>query len=318
MEFVKLNRGHAEAAASLLLDAYRVERRFVPILPDSDYRELFTAQASSMADAGLGVAAMENGKLAGFLSGFPVDNFFGASRGVYVPLHGHGTLKDGKRFIYQQLYAAASKSWVREGLTSHVITLFAHDTEAVDTWFWQGFGLRCVDAIRPLAAVEAPSNGLQIRRVMPGDAELLIGLHREHQRYYRNAPLFMPVKADCTAEKLWEWLTAKKHYMWAAFDGETPISYMRLRHEGETFVSDDEKMMNICSAFTTESVRRSGAGAQLLNCIVSWMAENSFERLGVDYESFNSYASRFWTKRFTAFTYSLTRRIDERIVLDIL
>ena len=314
MEFVKLNRGHAEDAASLLLDAYRAERRFVPILPDSDYRELFTAQAASMADTGLGVAAIENGKLAGFLSGFPVENFFGNSRGVYIPLYGHGTQSEDKSLIYQRLYASASAAWVRDGLLSHVITVYTHDSIAVDTWFWQGFGLRCVDAIRPLAAVKAPSNGLQVRRVMPDDAELLIELHREHQRYYRNAPLFMPIKADCTAQQLREWLGAYKQYMWAAFDGETPISYMQLRHQGETFISDDEKMMNICGAFTTESVRRSGAGAQLLNCIVSWMAENSFERLGVDYESFNSYGSRFWAKRFTAFTYSLTRRIDERIV----
>jgi GNAT superfamily N-acetyltransferase len=204
--------------------------------------------------------------------------------------------------------------WVRKGLLSHVITVYAHDDLAVNAWFWQDFGLRCVDAIRPLRNIPANTmENFDIRRIQPHGAGTLLPLHLEHLRYYKNAPMFMQVHEDCTLEELNGWLEEKDQYAFAAFENGEPAAYMLLRHGGESFASDDALSMNICGAYVKPGLRGSGFGTAILQTIVDWLRENGYTRLGVDYESFNIQGSRFWQKHFTAFTYSLTRRIDERV-----
>lgn len=313
LELIPLTQEHRPAAAALVTQSYRRERAAVPLLGEHDVATVASESMDALCNNGLGVAAMEDGRLMGSLSGFPVQKFFGASDGVYVPVFGHGAVSEDSSRVYRALYAHAAKQWVSKGLLSHVITLFAHEA-AVQTWFWMGFGLRCVDGIRDLSLITARQNGLTVRAITADDADVLWPLHREHQSYYHRSPLFMPYHADADAEPLRQWLQQPDHWMWAAFDGSKPISYMHVRHGGETFVCDDPAMRNICSAFTTPAARGSGAATLLLNHVISWMQEQGMQRLGVDYESFNPLGSGFWLKHFTPYTYSLTRRVDERIV----
>ena len=42
------------------------------------------------------------------------------------------------------------------------------------------------------------------------------------------------------------------------------------------------------------------------------LAKENYLRCGVDFESINPTANHFWLKYFKPYTYSLTRRIDER------
>ncbi len=313
MNIIPFEQCHVREAAQLLWDAYQAERAAVPALPESDGANFFARLAGPLAGNGLGIASITDGRLTGFLTGMAVGELFGTSRGVYVPVHAHGVAGGDRLLAYQRLYEAASDIWVRKGLLSHVITLYAHDDTAVSAWFRQNFGLRCVDAVRTLADIQTGRNaGCDIRRVMPEDAERLADLHKEHWAYYRSAPMFMQVNEDCSAGALRAWLAQKDQYAWAAFEGDTPAAYMLLRHGGETFASDDEKSMNICGAYVKNGLRNTGYGAAILQTVVNWLRENCFERLGVDYESFNIPGCRFWQKHFTPFTLSLTRRIDER------
>jgi GNAT superfamily N-acetyltransferase len=79
-------------------------------------------------------------------------------------------------------------------------------------------------------------------------------------------------------------------------------------------VSDDPEMLNICGGYSLESVRGSGASTAILSALLEWMREHGYMRLGVDFESFNRLGSRFWLRHFEPFTYSLFRRIDERVL----
>lgn len=319
MDIVPFTAGHVRDAARLVLDHYLAERRAVGILPlHGHYEGLFAGALEAMAGAPgvAGFAAAEGGELLGFLVGYPVDTFFSSHRGVYVPVYGHGARGGDRRLIYSRLYEAASEAWVGEGRLAHAVTMFAHDRGAVDAWFRLCFGLRCVDAIRPLAPVAGvKASGLRVRKAAPGDAEALHPLHAAHCLYYRRAPLFMPAVAlEDTLPVFRDWLAGEGNHLWAAWEGGTPVSYMRICRGGETFVSDDPDMFNICGAYTAEHARGRGAGALLLSAIVDWMRERGCARLGVDYESFNVSGSRFWEKHFEAFTYSLTRCVDDRIL----
>jgi GNAT superfamily N-acetyltransferase len=193
--------------------------------------------------------------------------------------------------------------------------MFAHDREAVDTWFWNGFGHRCVDAIRPLTPVIAGKlPEYSIRRITSADVDLILPIEREHSKYYSQSPMFMCVFRLPERKELADWLSQENNYLWAAFDGDRPVAYMKVTSGGETFVSDDPEMLNICSAYSIESVRGTGVGALLLSHIIQWLSENGYKRCGADFESFNRYGSRFWLKHFEPFTYSLFRRLDERIL----
>ena len=44
--------------------------------------------------------------------------------------------------------------------------------------------------------------------------------------------------------------------------------------------------------------------------VVTVLKEEGFEYLGVDFESYNPTANRFWNKYFAEYTNSVTRRIE--------
>lgn len=89
---------------------------------------------------------------------------------------------------------------------------------------------------------------------------------------------------------------------------------MSIAPSAETFVSDHPSVMNIKAAYVTESERKTGVGAILLNTVQEWLLKNGYPLCGVDFESINPLGSYFWMKYFAPYTYSLVRRIDERIL----
>ena len=319
MHIVSFTASHAEDAAEIVLAAYRSERQAVPALPAYDDRDGMGQMTADLAAAGLpGFAAVEGGKLLGFLAGYPVGEFFGSHDGVYVPPQGNGAAGPDRRLVIQRLYEAASAAWVGEKRLTHCVSFWAHDAEAQDAWYWLGFGLRCVDAVRPLTDVSGISNAacLDVRKAGPGDAEGLYGLHAEHCGYYRGAPLFMPhVEVEGGLEEFQRWLQADGNHLWAAWDGGRPVSYLRVgRGGGNTFATRAGESYHINGAFTAPDARGRGAAALLLQAIVDWLRGQGQERLSVDYESFNIHGSRFWRKHFTPFLHSPVRAIDDRII----
>ena len=316
MYIERLNNSHIEAAAALVLEKYLEESKSVSVLPLYDnYVNKFGESIRGLLNQGYGVAAINDGKLVGFLTGLSVNAFKGLNRGIYCPIYGHAAINDDKRDIYQRMYESVAEIWVRNGCLTHAITMFAHDRETIDTWFWNGFGCRCVDAIRPLTPIiHGCSAELSVRRIMPETADIIMPLEIEHAKYYSQSPLFMSVFSLPQRNLLVEWLNKDKNYLWAVFEGEIPVAYMKLTEKGETFVGDDPQMLNICSAYSVERMRGKGVGAFLLSHVVSWLSENGYERCGVDFEAFNRYGSRFWLKHFEPFTLSLVRRVDERIL----
>lgn len=51
----------------------------------------------------------------------------------------------------------------------------------------------------------------------------------------------------------------------------------------------------------------------MLDYAVDILEKEGYTRLGVDFESINPTADRFWSKYFAAYTQGVVRRIDERI-----
>ncbi|HVX31426.1 MAG TPA: hypothetical protein VHA53_13175, partial [Nitrolancea sp.] len=53
---------------------------------------------------------------------------------------------------------------------------------------------------------------------------------------------------------------------------------------------------------------------QLLRRLVNTLRTEGYTHLGVDFESFNPTADRFWPKHFEAYTCVVARRVDENVL----
>lgn len=191
MTIVDFGVEHIAAARELAVEHFLEECTSVAALGDIS----FSPNMAIFAENKLGVAAIDGGKVVGFLCAVaPFDNAFGSTdaRGVFSPMGTNSTVRENRAKIYAAMYQAAAEKWVRAGAVSHAICLFAHDEAAQIQFFKYGFGMRCVDAIRGLELIYCPSCvGYQFTELAPRDyvsayplAELLNG-------HFLSSPFFL-------------------------------------------------------------------------------------------------------------------------------
>lgn len=287
---------------------------FLP--PPGDFEKLVTTNITTLQKEGSGWAFYETNQLKGFLAGYKMDTLFGKAKGVYIPLYGHAIFAEEENEIrknYQKMYSYASAQWVKDGYLSHTITVYAKNCIDVDTWFWLGFGNRCVDSIKSCETVETTNQKKRIKKAEFEDLESLAILEEKNHKYFRTTPLFMPAEDTNPLKSLKEWFSAENRHLWLAFESEKPVGFMRIQNEGESFISYHKSIMNITGAYIIPEKRGGNIATDLLNEIQNWLLKNDYPLLGVDFESFNIKGASFWNSHFTPYTFSLSRRIDERI-----
>lgn len=315
IKYEPTNEGHIKAAVELVLSAYQEERMAVPFLPDEqDFVCKIQSLIANLFIKGNGIAAICNNELIGFLAGFEREELWGKCKGIYSPLYGHGAMKENRRSIYQGIYQQAAEQWVKNSYTTHAITFFAHDQATIETWFWLGFGNRCVDAIRQVSPLNFSHPSIRIEKADVSHVPALAEIERVFHLYFRSSPMFMPRVEEDPIQALTEWLIQHNHHLWVAYRDGKPVGHMSIQPDAETFVSEHETVMNITGAYVVDEERHSGVGGLLLGAIQHWLSQNGYPLCGVDFESFNTAGSKFWNKYFTPYTYSLVRRIDERIL----
>jgi len=311
MQIVDFERAHIRAAMALAQANYGEERRHVPALPEAAAPEL-----AAFADNGLGSAAIENGELVGFLCCYkPWSNAFGTTgvKGVFSPIHAHGAVPESREIIYRRLYQHAAEKWVGQGVLSHTVALYAHDAQALRAFFVYGFGLRTVDAIRPMEEIGGEiRTGLTLRELAPEERANVLPLHNLLVDHLRQSPAFMAHR-KYEREAFERQLSGEKSRYFAAFDGGQMLAYVKIMERGENFASCSAGMMNIQGAFCLPQYR-GGVYQSLISHTIRALREEGFTRLGVDFESFNPTAYGFWLKHFTAYTNGVARRIDDLIL----
>lgn len=303
---------HIEQAQALIKQNYEEEKQIVSSLPEG----IDVSDLMYFADNGLGVAAMEEERLLGFLCCYePWENAFDTNaKGTFSPLHAHGAIGENRERIYRVLYQEAAKKWVTHGITYHSVALYAHDEHGKNALFTYGFGLRCIDAIMSLDKIKVNQNtNLQIKRLEQVEIPLIRPLREQLSAHLSESPCFM----YSTEEKYQSWLTraeGRNSTIYAAFEGEKAIAFIEAIHGGENFITDIDDMMSICGAFCLPNYRGKEIVQSLLNVMIDELKLEGYKRLGVDYESFNPTAYEFWNKYFLQYTNSVTRRIDEGIL----
>lgn len=311
MEIIDFNKEMIEQAYRLIREDYLEEKAIVTVLPD----EPKLPPLKLLAENGLSVAAVEAGKLLGFLGAYgPWRPVFCTSDvcGVFSPLHAHAVQKENRVKIWRRLYQAAGEKWAAAGAQSHAITLYTHDREAQEALYMYGFGVRCMDLIRPMMEIGVGSDWV-CYELPDARKKELTPLRRELALHLAKSPCFM----EHDPKRLEKWLREKEatdvRTFVAEHDGRI-LAYIEAAAEGENFACDGPGTMNICGAYCLPEFRGTGAAQAVLEKMISTFREEGFSRLGVDCESFNPTAFVFWRKYFDAYTYSVVRRIDENAV----
>lgn len=298
-----------EQAESLARLNYEEERTRLHTLPEiGNFPSL-----ERIAGVSPGFAAVENGNLVGFICGIePGGVHSGQGRRIFVPIHAHGAVKENRNRIYSRLYEAAAKAWVDRGIISHAIALYAHDPGTVETFFWNGFGLRCIDA---LCQVEPPEGS----NLPDGDyfelpcEELvtILPLKNELSSHLNQSPMFLPfshyTESDLTAIQ-----KRRDSRFFCVRINHTIAGYIEITSTGENFITRHEGMANICGAYLSKEYRGSGIFTGLLGFLLRELRSEGYNLLGVDFESFNPTARGFWLKQFTPYTFSVMRWIERR------
>ena len=311
MQIIDFAMEYTAAAQLLAMENYQEEREHVRSLPE--VKEFPRLQ--ELADNGLGVAAMENDRLLGFWGCMgPWENEFGSlAYGVFSPIHAHGAVREKRKNIYRRMYQSLAEKLVRKGIACHTIALYAHDISAVSGLFTYGFGMRCVDAIRPLEEIPLTSRAdrtIICRESGEADFPKIRGLRTGLGEHLGKSPCFI-MMSDADIES---WQRRKESggvRVFTAWSGEEMAAYLEITNCGENFATEVPEMQNICGAYCMPAFRGQEIMQMLLNHVIGILKAEGYTRLGVDYESINPNAWGFWSKYFEAYTYSLTRRIVE-------
>ena len=318
MEILNFSKNCVERAKKIALMNYNEERAAVAVLPEISVLPDF--ELEHFADNGLGVAMFDGGEMLGFLCCYePWDNAFNSTaKGTFSPIQAHGAIYENRGMIYKKLYQAAAEKWVHHKITCHAIALYAHDSQAIDAFFTYGFGLRCIDAVRPLVAVEhEPCDGIIFSELAKSESSALREMRKLQAAHLGESPCFMSSSPD----DLKNWINRaenrnSREFIAVDAKRDKPIAFIEITDDGENFATEVNGMMNICGAFCLREYRGKGVVQGLLNHAVSVLKAEGYDSLGVDFESFNPTAIGFWLKYFSAYTNSVVRRIDECALLD--
>ncbi|MCL2349865.1 MAG: GNAT family N-acetyltransferase [Defluviitaleaceae bacterium] len=308
---ITFSKVHVEDARSLALADYSEARAAVLALPHID--EIPLMYYDEFVENGLGVALYDGKKMLGFLCcQNPWQHAFGsAAVGTFVPGYARGAVNQNKENIYKKLYQAAAEIWTQKGIAYHAISVYAHDAQATNAFFALGFGLRCVDAVRPMSNFDcSTSSEISYRELEKADVALLRDMRRALSTHLGESPCFYKM----TDEQHQRWLTraeSRDSRLFAATTGAEIAAFVEVADDGESFASYQPSMQNICGAFCAPEHRGKDIMQGLLNFAITTLKADGYTSLGVDFESYNLSSNAFWLKYFTAYNHTVFRRIDE-------
>lgn len=320
-------KAHIAAAQQLALQEYRQARRHfiaLPALPDAAQPPAAALpDLVPFAENGLGVAALQNGQLVGFLCVVsPFAHCFGSTDavGVFSPLGANAAQPQDRATIYAAMLEKAAGAWAAAGASNHALCLYASDVPAQTQCFFYGYGLRCMDGVRLLAPSPnaedtfRSSTGEQytLRRLDTAEFDRVFPLEEQLARHMAQSPTFIR-RQTVSRAAFWQAAQAQhaQYYAALAEDGAA-VAYLRASPlDGETFLRSLPGYIHLDGAFCQPAWRGSGLAAALLHYTAADLAAQGYAWLGVDFESINPVAHHFWRKHFQLYTHGLARRIDE-------
>lgn len=262
----------------------------------------------------------EGDKLLGYIGFFgPWDGFFGKVKGAFSPLGGSAFTGDDRAKISSMILSYAMDEMVKEKILSFAVSRYAHDEQVARMLVLNGFGIRCSDAIRSIKEFDKQpeeSDEIYYCELKQEEYNEILELDRGLNKHLLKAPVFFPVDLERAFP---DHGVSNDSRIFAAKvkmeEGKDRIiGFMRVGGDGENMICDLPGMMNICGAYVHPDYRNHKVAEDLFYTMIGQLRKEGAIYLGVDCETLNPTALRFWGKYFENYTYSYARRLDERII----
>lgn len=325
VQIVSFHSGLLADAGALLAQRHQRDRALFPELPKR-FENPITARAAVEAvwsrTQANGVAAMDSGRLVGYLIGdMVIHNLWG--RSAWIRLAGCAIAPDQSVGLVGELYAALASCWVAYGCFTHFVLISVADSSFIHAWFALSFGIEQVHALltlhtyQPDVSVNLPN--LEIRRATPDDRATLSGMYHIIRRHLAQAPVWgvaLPEDEEEFRTGYAELVDEPTATVWLAFQQGQATGFQVYFPAEPT---DDnllvpEQCIELNVAGTIVSARGRGIGQALTQHGLAYACSKGYRYCLTDWRSANLLSARFWPRQgFRPVVYRLVRRIDTRI-----
>ena len=315
---VPLTQVYLTPAVELFVENYKAEQEQSPLLPSRVLDEPAWIQGVLQSKlANPGVAVLEGNRLVAYMVTGGQFRWKGQQAAI-IPEYCHSAIGTKKRELYQRMYMHLAQEWVNHHTHLHLIRHFAHDTLLQETLYQLGFGAILAERLRDFSAIDESLDERQDVTIrVEEEVSKLINIQTEHNRYYPNAPIFIPKsteKAEVVAEL--EEHAQQGDMFLVYYEDHEPCAYMIVGEstiDGEGFLLEQTNTAQIKSAYARTEMRGKGIGTALLQRAIEWSQDQGYDRLFVEHETANFYGGNFWGKYFTPYLYASMRYIDNAL-----
>lgn len=313
IKYLQSDAKYIDEALELVRQEYKNEQILSTQLPDWNYDTYARSILSEIFKQKYTMMAIEDGKLIGYL-GFwgPIDGFFGEVKGAWSPLCGSAFAGNDRAKLASKLFEETTKPMVKDGIFCYAISRTANDTKVSQSLIFNGFGIRCSDAVMQLDKrhkSDLNTGNIIFCELDKADFSVVKPLRLKLDKHLWDAPVYFPVNIN----DFNEWSKREDLRIFVAKDNDQVIGFISIGDEGETYITRDSRMTNICGTYVAEEYRGRKIADALLEYVCQKIEAEGTKYLGVDCETLNPTALRFWRKYFQPYTYSYCRRIDERV-----
>lgn len=322
MEFKKLDDKYLAECVNIAEYQYKEEQKSVPGLYLKDYKKEMYQSLKSLFNNDNGVIAFEKDKLAGYLcfGGIRGEDKDGI-KGTFSPLCGYGISKGcNRRKMASLLFQYASETLCEKKVGSYDITVYAHDMDVIASYVLNNFGILCTDAVRMIDSSifaentgeytyeELSKNGIHINE------DKLLKLWRQLADHLRKSPTYYPGE-EFTDEAYLDYIHDGDTRVFVVKIQENIIGMIDVSKDGNDFVTAESDTMNVSDLYLEPGFRGKYIAQQLLLYVSNTLKKDSAKRLWVEHGTTNPTAQGFWGKYFKEFTYTLTRNLDNKILI---
>jgi len=327
MEIIPFQSNLLPQAAALFTRRFHTLRAQIPALPDrmadeACLVELLTGLLRScpgLTDQSCpGLVAIEGGRLLGYMGWYLIPRFRGTDHKAALTVEwAHGAVEEDRQKVYQALYNVAAARWFEAGCETHAVSMLAGDAIEERLWFWNGFGLTVVDAVRPIQPLGlARQIPFEVRPAGTNDLKKLAEIEAEHARHYPQPPTLMVSSHPDGVEEYREFFKQPENSVWLALAGQEIAGYFRTEcaSNGAAEIVSDPDTIAITGAYTRPRYRGHGIAPALLDAVLTEYQGRGYRRCSVDFESLNPTAAAFWVRYFEPVVLSVIRNPERRPV----
>lgn len=302
-----LTKEYLNDIQQLMYEKYNEEKEYVNELPD----DIEFPNLDYFVNNELGVVAIDGNGVVGFIGVYkPWKGAFDTydALGTFSPFFANATVKQNRKRIYQDMIEYGYDKWDKLNIVTMGICLSAHDIEAKNALFEYGFGMRNKDLIKVMTYQNINSSYI-FKELSINEFPSVRNLRLKLCDHLKKSPCFQ----QSTKEEDDSWIkTVEKgdRRTFVLIDNNIVIAYIDITEESDNFVSWHNKMANISGAYCLEEYRGSGCYDILLQEVTNKLINEGYIYLGVDHESYNPTASRYWQKHFKEYTNSVVKRIE--------